>query len=71
MRNEFTTVVERDGERFIAYCPEIGGANVLGRTSEECRKSLPDAVALILKVRREDALRGVSPEAIRELLVVP
>ncbi len=27
MRNEFTAIVERDGELFIAYCPEVPGAN--------------------------------------------
>ena len=27
MANEFTAIVERDGEWFIAYCPEIPGAN--------------------------------------------
>jgi predicted RNase H-like HicB family nuclease len=70
MRNEFTAVIERDGDLFIAYCPEVPGANGQGKTLEECRKSLAEAVALILDDRREDALRGVPPDAIRELLVV-
>ena len=25
MRNEFTAVIERDGDWYIAYCPEIQG----------------------------------------------
>jgi len=29
MRNEFTAIVERDGDWFVAYCPEIHGANSL------------------------------------------
>ena len=33
MRNEFTAVIERDGEWFIAYCPEVPGAN--GQTTWE------------------------------------
>jgi predicted RNase H-like HicB family nuclease len=70
MRNEFTAIIERDGDWFIAYCPEVAGANGQGKTLEECRKSLADAVALILEDRREVALRGVPPDAIRELLVV-
>jgi predicted RNase H-like HicB family nuclease len=70
MRNEFTAIIERDGDWFIAYCPEVPGANGQGKTLEECRKSLADAVALILEDRREVALRGVPPDAIRELLVV-
>ena len=70
MHNEFTAIIERDGDWYIAYCPEISGANGQGRTLEECRKSLAAAIELILEDRREDALRGVPAEAIRESLVV-
>ena len=49
MRNEFTAVIERDGEWYIAYSPEIPGANGQGRTVEECHESLADAIALILE----------------------
>jgi predicted RNase H-like HicB family nuclease len=70
MHNEFTAVIERDGEWYIAYCPEIPGANGQGRTIAECRLSLTDAIALILEDRREDGLRGVPPDAIRETVTV-
>ena len=66
MSNEFTTVIERDGEWYIAYCPEIPGANGQGKTKEEARQSLAEAIALILEDRREDGLRGVPPDAVRE-----
>ena len=49
MRNEFTAVIEREDDRYIAYCPEIPGTNGQGRTIEECRASLADAIALILE----------------------
>jgi predicted RNase H-like HicB family nuclease len=70
MRNEFTAVIERDGEWYVAYCPEIPGANGQGQSKEECRKSLADAIALILEDRREDGLRGVPVDAIRETVTV-
>jgi len=70
MRNEFTAIIEQDGDWFIAYCPEIPGANGQGHTIEECRQNLAAAIALILEDRREDALRGVPPEAIHETVVV-
>ena len=70
MRNEFTAIIERDGEWFIAYSPEIPGANGQGRTKEEARTSLADAISLILEDRREDALRGVPPEALRETVTI-
>ena len=70
MHNEFTAIIEQDEEWFIAYCPEIPGANGQGRTIEECRKSLTGAIELILEDRREDALRGVPQDAIRETVVL-
>lgn len=66
MSNEFTAIIERDGEWYIAYCPEIPGANGQGKSKEEALESLREAIALILEDRREDALRGVPPDAERQ-----
>ncbi len=55
MRNEFTAVIEQDNGWYIAYCPEIPGANGQGRSAKECKESLKEAIALILQARREDA----------------
>lgn len=57
MHNEFTAIVERDGKWFIAYCPEIPGANGQGKTKEECLVNLRDAIELILEDRRQDGIR--------------
>jgi len=65
MHNQFTAIIEQDEGWFIAYCPEVSGANGQGRTKEECLKSLSDAIALILQDRREDALRGAPEDAER------
>lgn len=70
MANEFTAVVEKDGEFFIAYSPEIPGANGQGRSKEEALESLSAAIALILHDRLEDGLRGLPPDATRETVVV-
>lgn len=70
MHNEFTAIIERDGDWFIAYCPEIPGANGQGRTRGECRESLAEAIALILEDRRQDALRGLPDDTIKEVVVV-
>jgi predicted RNase H-like HicB family nuclease len=70
VRNEFTSVIEQDGEWFIGYCPEIPGANGQGRTIEECRANLSAAIALILEDRREDGLRGAPSDAIKDTVVV-
>lgn len=70
MHNEFTAIIEKDGDWFISYCPEIPGANGQGRTREEARESLSEGIALILADRREDALRGIPPEAEQDTVTI-
>ena len=70
MKHEFMAIFERDGDWFIAYCPEIPGANGQGRTKEEARRSLADSIELIFEDRREDALRGVPDDAERETVTL-
>ena len=69
-KNEFTAVIERDGKWFIAYSPEIPGANGQGRTKAEARQNLVEAIALILDDRRREGLRGLPRDAVREKVVV-
>ena len=70
MQNEFTAIIEKGDGWYIAYCPEIPGANGQGRTKEEARHSLAEAIALILEDRREDGLRGVPADALRETITI-
>ena len=70
MTNEFTAIIEQDGPWFIAYCPEIPGANGQGKTKDEARESLAEAIKLILEDRREDGLRGLPPNAIRDTVTI-
>lgn len=53
MRNEFTAVVERDEEWFLAFSPEVPGANGQGHTKDEALRSLRDAIELILEDTRD------------------
>lgn len=70
MRHEFTAVFETHEDWIIAYCPELPGANGQGKTKEEARESLAEAIVLILEDRREDGLRGVPVDAVREVISV-
>ena len=49
MKNQFHAIYEQDGDWFIAFCPEIPGANGMGKTKAECRENLLEAIDLILK----------------------
>ncbi len=70
MENEFTAIVERDGDWFVAYCAELPGANGQGRTKEAAVADLGEAIKLLLEDRREDALRGLPSDAVRETVIV-
>jgi len=70
MHNEFTSIIEQEGEWFVAYSPEIPGANGQGRSPEDARENLAEAIALILEDRREDGLRGVPKGAIRGTVMI-
>ncbi|MGD8264730.1 MAG: type II toxin-antitoxin system HicB family antitoxin [Desulfobacterales bacterium] len=49
MQSKFTAIIEKDDKWYIAYCPEIPGANGQGKTIEEAKDSLAAAISLILK----------------------
>ncbi len=70
MHNEFTAIIEKDEDWYIAYCAEIPGANGQGKTKEESLKNLSDAIQLILEDRRQDCLRGVPKGVVSELVTV-
>jgi predicted RNase H-like HicB family nuclease len=70
MRNEFTAVIEHTEGWFIAYSPEVPGANGQGRTKMEALDSLREAVTLILMDRREDGLKGVPDDAELDMIIV-
>jgi len=70
MESKFTAIIEKDGEWYIAYCPEIPGANGQGKTAEEAKESLASAISLILEDRLQDALRGLPEDAIRDEVLI-
>jgi predicted RNase H-like HicB family nuclease len=49
MQSKFTAIIEKDDKWYIAYCPEIPGANGQCKTIEEAKDSLAAAISLILK----------------------
>lgn len=70
MSKEFTAVVEKSGAWYIAYCPEVPGANGQGKSKAGALKSLSSAIALILADRRKEGLRGLPPGATVEKVMV-
>ena len=71
MEHHFTGVYEKCGDWYVAWVEELPGANTQGRTLEEARENLREAVELILGANRELAERELSgKDVIREQITV-
>ena len=53
MERTFTGVFKKVGDWYIAYVEELPGANTQGRTIQEARENLREAIALVLAANRE------------------
>lgn len=49
---KFTAVFEQDGPWWVGYVEELPGANTQGRTLEEARENLKEAIRLVLDANR-------------------
>jgi predicted RNase H-like HicB family nuclease len=67
-----TAIFRRVPEGFVAFTEELPGANAQGRTLEEARANLADAIHLVVEANRHLATDLVGDaEVIRELIDVP
>ena len=59
---QFTAVIERDQDWYVALCPELDIASQ-GRSVEEARRNLIEAIELFFEVASPSEIRErVSPE---------
>ena len=69
MENTYTAVFQKTEDWWIAFVEELPGANTQGRTIDEARENLKEAVELILKSNRELSERElIGKHVIREEL---
>ena len=72
MNLELTAVFQKVPEGYLGFVQELPGANTQGRTLDEARKNLREAVELVLEANRalvEEDLAG--SDVIREPLKLP
>jgi len=69
---KFTAIYEQQGDWWVGYVEELPGANTQGRTLEETRENLKEAIQLVIEANRELARRETEGKRIiREELLVP
>ena len=68
---QLTAVFEKVGEWWLGYVEEMTGANTQGKTMDEARENLREAVQLIIEANRELLSEQTEGhEIIREPLMV-
>jgi predicted RNase H-like HicB family nuclease len=69
---KYTAIFEQGDDGWIvATCPEVPGAITQGRTMDEAREMLRDAIHEMLEVMREDAEKELEGrDVVREALEV-
>ena len=60
---QLTAVFEEHEDWFVAYLEEIPGVNTQGKTKEEARANLEDALEMFLEANRELARQDISGKA--------
>lgn len=72
MPQELTIIFERGDEGWwIATIPEVPGAFSQGRTKDEARQNVLDALSELMAARRELALSGRASDSETESLSIP
>ncbi len=66
MHYNFTAIFEKGEKYYIGYCVEIPEANGQGKTIEECRQSLVEAIKLVIEDRKVEVTKGLPRDVIKE-----
>ena len=70
MNNEFTAVVEQDGDWWIGWIEEVPGVNCQEATRDELIESLTVTLREALDLNREDALAAAGELYSEETIAV-
>jgi predicted RNase H-like HicB family nuclease len=68
----FTAIIQKVDEGYIGFVEELPGANTQGKTIEEVRENLKEAIQLILEANKEFLSKTImGKDVIREPINLP
>lgn len=70
MKREFTAVYKKQGTWYLGWVEEISGVNTQGKTLEETKENLQEALSLVLEANRMLNNNSAGKAATREVLRV-
>ena len=66
MKQKYHTIIRPARKGFVGWVEEVPGAITQGRSLEECRQNLKDALTLLLETHRDEARRAMDDSCIEE-----
>ena len=71
MKQQYHTIIKPDANGwFVGWVEEIPGTITTGRSLDECRHNLKDALELMLETHRDEARLGLDPTCLQETMEV-
>jgi predicted RNase H-like HicB family nuclease len=61
--NKYLVVIEKAGDNYSAFCPDLPGCVATGKTRVEANKNLRQAIALHLEGLQEDGVAPPRPQS--------
>ncbi len=68
--SRYLIVIENAGSNFSAYSPDLPGCVTTGKTREETRKNMEEAIEFHLEGLREDGVPVPPPSSVAEYVEV-
>ena len=70
MKQTYHTIIKPDRLGFVGWVEEMPGAITHGRSLDECRTNLKDALQLLLESHRDEARQALDATCIEEPLEI-
>lgn len=70
MKQQFTAIFKKSGRWYLGWIEELRGVNTQGRTIQEVRENLKEALLLVLETNRLVSRREMDKKSIREPIIV-
>jgi predicted RNase H-like HicB family nuclease len=71
MKQRYHTIIKPEANGwFVGWVEEIPGTITQGRSLEECRRNLRDALELMVETHRDEARLGLDPSCIQEAIEI-
>lgn len=70
MKQKYHTIIRPARKGFVGWVEEVPGAITQGKSLDECRQNLKDALTLLLETHRDEARRAMDESCIEEAVEV-